>query len=107
MHALKCPGLTSVNFGLCFAHSSVAYRHRLLKVQPEGGLIGLGISPDKTILFLVSLCSGSGTGMAESNASVYGCNGFVKSVLVGATSTIRPKYMTAILSDIWPTTDKS
>ena len=38
------------------------------KVQPEGGLIGLGISPDKVTLFLLAV--GSGTGIAEKRALV-------------------------------------
>ena len=45
MHALKWPGVTSSSGGSTCLQSSTAIGHRVRKTQPEGGLIGLGISP--------------------------------------------------------------
>ena len=73
MQALKCPGAISRKSGTISEHSRIAYGQRVLKTQPEGGLIGEGMSPFKgTALFLAV---GSGTGAAARRASVYGCFG--------------------------------
>ncbi len=57
--------------------------------------MGLGTSPGNVILLFFA--SGSGIGMAESKAWVYGCNGCSNSSSVSAISTNFPRYMTAIL----------
>jgi hypothetical protein len=41
---------------------------------------------------------GSGIGTAERSATAYGCSGRWFSSYDAATSTMRPKYITAILS---------
>ena len=42
--------------------------------HPDGGLIGLGISPDKTVRWRNCSRVGSGVGTADNNAfEVYGC----------------------------------
>ena len=41
---------------------------------------------------------GRGVGIAESSATVYGCSGRAKRSADGASSTILPRYMTAIRS---------
>ena len=51
--------------------------------------------------------TGSGIGTAESSATVYGCSGASYSSRDGASSTIRPRYITAIRSLMWRTTDRS
>ena len=50
---------------------------------------------------------GSGLGTAENNACVYGCKGLSKIAFVPPNSTIEPKYITPILSEMCFTTDKS
>jgi len=49
----------------------------------------------------------SGTGIAESRASVYGCKGFEKITAFLPHSIILPRYMMAILSDIYLATARS
>ena len=50
---------------------------------------------------------GSGSGIAESSACVYGCAGRSKTSSTSPISTIRPRYITATRSAMWRTTDKS
>ena len=54
---------------LCEPYCGEAYQ-RVWKRQPEGGLMGEGTSPCKTILCRVASTSGSGTGTADINAFV-------------------------------------
>ena len=82
MHALKCPGLTSSRGGSILAHSSIAIGQRVRKTQPEGGLIGLGMSPCK--ITRSRLMVGSGIGTAERSASVYGWTGLLNRGLLRA-----------------------
>src|SRR3954467_71493 len=77
------------------------------KRQPLGGLIGLGTSPSSTIRSRFAARSGSGIGTAESSASVYGMIGLVESPAAGESSTILPRYITAIRSLTWRTTPRS
>lgn len=42
--------------------------------------------------------------IVSSSSCVWGCRGLAKSVSVSASSTIRPRYITAIRSDMWRTT---
>src|ERR1043165_2646915 len=70
MQATWWPGATSRNSGSMCAHSSMAIGQRVRKRQPDGGLIGVGTSPCKMIR--LRFCFGSGTGIADSNACVYG-----------------------------------
>ena len=52
-------------------------------------------------------CStGSGTGIADSSASVYGCVGRRYTSSAAPFSTMRPRYITAIRSLMWRTTDE-
>ena len=51
--------------------------------------------------------TGSGTGTADSSASVYGCFGLVYTASDGPCSTMRPRYITAIRSLTWRTTERS
>src|SRR5215469_13635599 len=75
---------------------SVAYRQRGWNRHPDGGATGLGTSPSSTICSRRAESSGSGTGTADSRASVYGWTGCRYSSSAGETSTILPRYMTAI-----------
>lgn len=54
-------------------------------------------------LFLV----GSGTGIADISAFVYGCSGLSKISFLSAISTIFPRYITATRLLMYSTTDKS
>ena len=63
---------------------------------------GLGTSPSNTANSV--LLNGSGIGTEESRALVYGCFGEVYSLSVSAVSMIRPRYITAILSQTCLTT---
>ena len=56
-------------------------------------------------VFIVA--DGSGTGMADSNAAVYGCAGRVKSASGDATSHSLPRYITATRSLTFLTTARS
>lgn len=49
---------------------SVARGHRVWKRQPDGGLIGLGGSPETTRRSRERFCRGSGIGIADSSAWV-------------------------------------
>ena len=57
--------------------------------------MGLGISPRG--ISLSALCFGSGMGMEDISATVYGCLGDLKTSFLGPISTILPKYMMAIV----------
>src|SRR5690606_20690159 len=73
MHALKWPGATSSSGGTTSAHSFVAIGQRVRKTQPDGGFMGLGMSPWR--MMRSRLTVGSGMGTADSRASVYGWMG--------------------------------
>jgi len=78
--------------------------HRVWKRHPGGGAAGLGTSPWRTIRS--RLRSGSGIGIAERSAWVYGCIGREKSGSVGARSTTFPRYITTTLWLIERTTER-
>ena len=86
-------------------HLLKAFGQRGWKRQPEGMLIADGTSPLSSIVFRFR--SGSGTGIAESKAWVYGCKGFEKISLFSPSSIIFPRYMMAILSDMYLATARS
>jgi hypothetical protein len=68
-------------------------------LQPDGGDMGLGISPASGIRILDLCMSGSGTGTLERSASVYGWIGFVYTASTGAYSTNDPEYIIPILCE--------
>ena len=80
---------------------------RVWKRQAAGGLAGLGRSPWRRIGLRLRSTSGSGIGTAESSEIVYGCSGLSYRSSAGETSTILPRYMTAIRSEMWRTTARS
>src|SRR5699024_6380452 len=80
---------------------------RVRNTQPLGGSIGLGNSPCKIILSLVSSMSGSGIGIADNNACVYGCRGLSYKDSLAVSSNKFPKYMTPIRSEICFTMERS
>src|SRR6185312_16731630 len=65
-------------------------------VQPGGGADGDGTSPSR--MSRVRFLSGSISGTADRSATVYGCSGRAYSAAAGASSTTRPRYMTATRS---------
>ena len=77
------------------------------KRQPDGGFTGLGTSPVRMIRRRRASTTGSGIGTADRSATEYGWSGPVYSSSDGAVSTIRPRYITAIRSLTWRTTERS
>ena len=77
---------------------AIATGHLGWNRQPVGGSVLLGGSPEMTGR-LRNLFSGSGSGTAAMSAFVYGCNGLSIMALEGPISTMRPAYITAILSE--------
>ena len=71
-HATKCPGLISFSGGCALLQRSVQYGQREANLHSFPRLIGLGSVPSSMILFLFFSISGSGIGIAESSALVYG-----------------------------------
>ena len=69
--------------------------------------MGEGTSPVSMIFLRWREACGSAIGTADSSAWVYGWDGFAYSSVFGAISTTKPRYMTAILSEIISTTDRS
>src|SRR5712692_2084436 len=84
---------------------SIALGQRGWNLQPDGGLIGLGTSPGRIMRSV--LCFGSGIGIADSNATVYGWRGFSNNSCVSATSTSFPRYITATRSQMCRTVLRS
>ncbi len=75
------PETSSASGGSCVRQICCAFQHLVWKRQAAGGLSGLGTSPSSLIRWRRSrwpsvLVSGSGTGTAESSATVYGCRGW-------------------------------
>ena len=63
------------------------------------------MEPSSTMRFIFA--SGSGTGMAEKRAFVYGCSGLRKISSVSPYSTRLPRYITPTESEMCSTTDRS
>src|SRR6266545_3683513 len=80
-----------------------AMKQRGWKRQPLGGLAGLGTSPLRTMRCRLRV--GSGTRIAESSDTVYGCRGAAYSISLVVSSTITPRYMTATRSLMCSTTE--
>jgi hypothetical protein len=72
-----------------------------------GGFAGLGRSPASRIVSRCRSTAGSGIGTADSSEIVYGCSGVVYRSSAGETSTIEPRYITAIRFEMWRTTARS
>ncbi len=72
------------------------------KWHPGGGRSGLGMSPCSSVR--ARRACGLDAGVAASSACVYGCSGASYSASVGATSTMRPRYITATRSLMCRTT---
>src|SRR5439155_20687641 len=104
-HSAKWPGTISRNSGFVVLQISCAYGHRGWNVHPVGRSIGLGSSPQ--ILARPRWNFGSGTGTEVRSACVYGCNGFAMTSSPIPSSTIRPRYITAIRSDMYLVTPTS
>lgn len=68
-------------------HSASAFQQRVLNGQPGGGLVAEGTGPVSTMRSVVS----SRLGVAESNASVYGCLGAPATSAARPSSTMRPR----------------
>ena len=82
-------------------------QHRVWNRQPEGGAAGDGTSPRRMIRRRRDSMAGSGIGMADRSATVYGWSGSALRSRDDASSTIRPRYITAIRSLMCCTTDRS
>ena len=86
-------------------HSAIAIGQRGWKRQPGGIAIGFGVSPARICGSVAS--RGSRFGTTEMSAFVYGCFGFSTTSRAGPSSTIRPRYMTAIRSAKWAAVERS
>ena len=64
------PEVSSLNSGSASKQVSLAKGQRVLKLQPRGGLDGLGTSPSRMMRCRCSSITGSGIGTADSNACV-------------------------------------
>src|SRR5213593_4819926 len=104
-HSAKWPGTISRNSGFVVLQISCAYGQRGWNVHPVGRSIGLGSSP--WIFARPRWNFGSGTGTDVRSACVYGCSGFEMTSSPTTSSTIRPRYMTAIRSDMYRVTPTS
>src|SRR5690606_16426154 len=69
-HATQRPGRTCRHSGSWTAHSGCAYWQRVRKRQPDGGAMGLGISPCRTMRSPCRMWAGSGEGSADNKAWV-------------------------------------
>src|SRR5690606_31982027 len=87
---------TSVSSGTIVEHGSNASGQRVWKRHPGGGSMGDGTSPSSGTGW--SGARGSGTGLAESSARVYGWRGDSNRSSAEATSTSLPRYITATRS---------
>lgn len=89
--------------GRSTAHRSRAYGQRVRNGHPVGLSAGLGTSPVSTMRSRGGPSSAdvpsSMSGTADSRACVYGWAGSEYNSSVPASSTISPRYMTAIRSD--------
>ena len=75
--------------------------------SPTAVSTGDGTSPLRMIRRRRDSMTGSGIGTADSSATVYGWSGSRLRSRELASSTIRPRYITAIRSLMWRTTDRS
>ena len=66
---------------------------------------GFGVSPVRICGAVAS--RGSRFGTTEISALVYGCSGLRTTSLAGPSSTIRPRYMTAMRSAKWAAVERS
>ena len=103
-HLMPLRNLNHLRYFLCAF--LVANLRRVLNLQPDGELSGLGTSPSRMIRSL-PVFVGSSSGIDESSACVYGCAGFAYRSSLSAISTMFPKYMTPIRSDMCLTMDRS
>ena len=77
----------------------------LLDARGGGGAIGLGTSPGNSMRW--RSMPGSGTGIADNKAWVYGCRGAANSERLSVISTICPRYITAMRLAMCLTTARS
>ncbi len=75
--------------------------------SPAGASSGEGRSPCRMIRSRVRSTPGSGTGIAESRARVYGWRGLSNTLSTSPISTILPRYITATRLEMCRTTDRS
>src|SRR5262245_27140124 len=104
--ATNWPGRSSRICGSSSAQRSAARGQRVRNRPPDGGLSGEGTSPP-TPGSSSGLVSGSGTGIAESKAAVYGCLGDRNRSSGEPISHSLPRYITATRSLTFFTTARS
>ena len=86
---------------------SSARQHLVRKRQPDGGLIGVGGSPWSTIRCGCVRSAGRESGPPRAARPCTDAPGRWNSSATGAISTILPRYITAMRSLRWRTTDRS
>src|SRR4030095_2510685 len=89
---------------------SVASSQRAAKAQPTIGLVRIGTRPGISCRrgrAPAAAASTSSRGIARIRPRVQGCNGLSNSASTGASSTLRPAYMTTTRSVVSATTPRS
>ena len=99
--ATSPPPGAAASAGASRRQRSSAQGQRGWKAQPGGGSSGFGTSPATAVRATPVICR---SGTASSSIRVYGCCGAPNSRRVGASSTMRPRYMTPTRSAMWWTT---
>ena len=98
---------TGRNPQLRVRRSAIGNRDRTARVEPAALRYrdGFGVSPWRICGWTVA--RGSRWGTTEMRAFVYGCFGSVTTSRADPSSTIRPRYMTAIRSAKWAAVERS
>src|SRR5581483_4085051 len=87
---------TGSSWGSVALHAGIATGQRGWKRQPDGTSIGFGVSPRR--ICALTRWRGSRRGTTERSAFVYGWRGLSITARAGPSSTMRPRYITAIRS---------
>src|SRR5271163_3825098 len=104
MQAVKWSAASERNGGGAASQASCLYGQRGAKRQPRGISSAPGTDP---AIVARRWRRGPRSGIAVSNASVYGCSGASKIVRTGASSAARPAYSTRTRSVISAITPRS
>src|SRR5215472_5792406 len=106
--AAKCAGAFSSSAGATRRHRSRANAQRLANTQPATRCLRFGTTPGISANLVCAAASEAPSlGTALSRPRVYGCRGERNSSATGASSTLRPAYITMTRSAISATTPRS
>src|SRR6516165_317667 len=106
--AAKCAGAFSSSAGATCRHRSRANAQRLANTQPAMRCLRFGTTPGISANLVCAAASEAPSlGTALSRPRVYGCRGERNSSATGASSTLRPAYITMTRSATSATTPRS